>query len=127
MAAAAAAAAAAAEAADLSPLFPLWSAAEAGFEAKGGIGGEALAMARSRSSAKALSKGEMSIIWPLVEWDEVVEAELSGEVEGGCMELRLFKEVANMACCSNMAFERQPLQKGTWEHYVAFDLGTFDE
>ena len=47
------------------------------------------------------------------EWDEVVEAELSGEVEGGCMELRLFKEVANMACCSNMAFERQPLQKGT--------------
>ena len=51
-----------------------------------GIGGEDkadLLIARSRSSAKALSKGEMSIIWDLCEL-EVVEVELKeGEVEGG--------------------------------------------
>jgi len=50
-------------------------------EAKGGIGGDVLLIARSRSSAKALSKGEMSIIWDLEL--EVVEVELKGEVEGG--------------------------------------------
>jgi len=64
-----------------SPLLPLWSAAEAALEAKGGIGGDVLLIARSRSSAKALSKGEMSIIWDLEL--EVVEVELKGEVEGG--------------------------------------------
>jgi hypothetical protein len=102
----------------LFPLLPLWSEAAAAAAAAaamaeiGGISGgdfleavvvcteaaaeaaTAAAMALSRSSAKALSRGEMSIIGEL----EAVEAvELSGEV--GWSLAMLFKDVAaNMAC-----------------------------
>jgi hypothetical protein len=95
----------AAEAAEtvLVPWLPLWSeAAEVG----GGNGGDFLeaAIARSRSSAKALSRGEISIIG---EDDEAVEAvDESGEVGGPALMLKLsllFNEDMNMACWSNMA------------------------
>ena len=61
----------------------------------------AAASARSRSSAKALSRGEMSIIGE----DEVVE-EVVPKGEVGLISrgnFVLFKDEVNMACCSNMA------------------------
>lgn len=95
------------------PSLPLWSAkAEAVAEVTGGNGGdfleamEAAAAAaatakawRSRSSAKALSRGEMSIIGE----DEVVEEVAKGEVgeqsEADTVgNFVLFRDEVNMAC-----------------------------
>ena len=91
------------------PSLPLWSAnAEA--EVTGGNGGdvleamEAAAAAaatakawRSRSSAKALSRGEMSIIGEVEVVEEVAKGEV-GKLQSEVGNFVLFRDEVNMAC-----------------------------
>lgn len=95
----------------LLPSLPLWSAnAEA--EVTGGNGGdvleamEAAAAAaaaatakawRSRSSAKALSRGEMSIIGEVEVVEEVAKGEV-GKLQSEVGNFVLFRDEVNMAC-----------------------------